>query len=88
MNFKVPRWSVGLKERRAGSLACAAEASFFLGRFGPFAAMPKGLALPAMRQNHALFPQFSFFMDSAELQCLLAIVANNTKKSGEVFKLI
>jgi hypothetical protein len=24
-------------------LPCAAEASFFLGRFGPFAAMPKGL---------------------------------------------
>ena len=41
----VERWT----ERKAGQeFACAAEASFFLGRFGPFAAMPKGLALPRL----------------------------------------
>ena len=38
------RWA----ERKAGrEFACTAEASFFLGRFGPFAAMPKGLGLAA-----------------------------------------
>ncbi|HEY0055777.1 MAG TPA: hypothetical protein VGB63_10505 [Pedobacter sp.] len=43
-----PAGMEGWAERKASREFCLrAEASFFLGRFGPFAAMPKGLGPPA-----------------------------------------